>query len=109
MTFQCTVCDEGAIATQWTGSVLECVGNSILLRHSQFINESGSTGECNNVIARSIGVKDTNGTRCFVSQLSFITSSDHNNKTIVCQYINSTNITVVDEIVIFFVTGMEFC
>ena len=109
VTFQCTVCGEGA--TAWTGSLLECAGNEITLRHSQFELESGSIGECNNgaIVARSIGVTDTNGSHCYVSQLSFITSSDHNNKTIVCQNVTSTNITFVSEIVVIFVTGKEFC
>ena len=108
MIYQCTVCDDEFGATEWTGSLFDCAGNKITLRHSQF--ESGTIGECNSgeVVARSTGVMNaTNGSRCYVSQLNFTTSSDHNNKTITCQYVSSMNVTVVDKIIIVFETGME--
>ena len=108
MTYQCTVCDDDRYpgATTWTGSLFDC-GNGITLRHSRF--ESGTVGECNNgeVIARSIEVMDTvKGSRCYVSQLNFIASRDHNNETIMCEYVSSMDVTVVDEIIILFETGI---
>ena len=53
MLFECTVCGVGA--TVWTGSLFDCIGGEILLRHRLFESVSG---KCNNgaVIARSIGV-----------------------------------------------------
>ena len=107
-TYQCIVCGEGA--TEWTGSLFDCFGNQIILRHSLF--ESGITRECNDgaVVASSTGVMDTaNGSRCYVSQLSFIANSDHNNKTVTCLYVNSATVTltVVDGTPIAFKTGAD--
>ena len=103
MSYQCTVCGEGA--TVWTGSLFDCAGDEITLRHSQFV--SGSIGECNDgaVIARSIGVKDTNGSCCYASQLSFTANSDHNNKTVTCLHISNINVTDVGSLSVFPVTG----
>ena len=104
MTYQCIICGEGA--TEWTGSLFDCVGNRITLRHGQF--ESGITRECNDgaVVASSTGVMDTaNGSRCYVSQLSFIANSDHNNKTVTCLHVSITNVTIIDSIPIILVTG----
>ena len=106
--YQCTAC--GAVATVWSGSLLQdaCIFSTIIiLRHSQF--ESGSaTGECGNgaVIARSIGVLDVNGSRCYSSQLSVIVNSAMNNKTVTCLHDYGISETVIDTLNIDITTGM---
>ena len=105
VTFECTVCGILA-ATVWTGSLFDCAGGEILLRHRQF--EYGSAiGECNNgtVVARSIGVSDVNGSYCYSSQLNVIINSVMNNKTVTCLQIYSTNVTVIDTLTINITTG----
>ena len=105
--YQCTVCGQGA--TEWTGSLFDCVGGSIILRHNRF--GSGSVGgECNNgaVIASSIGTSTINCSLCFISQLSFSASYDKNNKTISCVHIDDTSSeTVVDTITVVITTGIH--
>ena len=102
--FECTVCGATA-ATVWTGNLFECPSADIILRHSEYASVAG---ECNNgaVIARSIGVLDINGSRCFSSQLTVTINIEMNNKTVTCLYINSTTITVVDALKINITTGI---
>ena len=105
LSFECTTCGEGA--TAWTGSLFDCASYDIILRHSQY--EYNSTiGECNNgaVIARSIGVLDINGSRCYSSQLSVIINSAMNNKTVTCLYLNRTSEIVIDTLRIDITTGI---
>ena len=110
MTYQCTICDDDRYlgsATTWTGSLFDCAGNGVTLRHSQF--ESGTVGECNNgeVIARSIEVMNAvNGSRCYVSQLNFVTNMELNNKTVTCLHVSSTNVTEVGSLSVILITGI---
>ena len=108
----CTVC--GAGATVWSGSLFDCIGDEILLRHSRFLNnESAVGGECNNgrVVAQSIGVDvDTNSERkCFSSQLNISTNMDMNNKTVVCLHDDATGngTSIIGISTIIFITGMH--
>ena len=105
LSFECLTCGEGG--TVWTGSLFDCVGGAILLRHRQF--ESGSTaGVCNNgaVFARSIEVLDVNSSRCYSSQLSVIINSAMNNKTVTCLHTDVISETVIDTLKINITTGM---
>ena len=79
LTYRCT--SVGAGNTVWEGSVFDCRGNSIILRHSQF-SSVGISGDCNNgkIIARSVGVDND----CYISQLMITVSGDFNNKSIYC-------------------------
>ena len=103
MLFECTVC--GGAATVWTGNLFECPGNTIVLRHQEY---GSAIGECNNgaVIARSIGVLDINGSRCFSSQLTVTINIEMNNKTVTCLYSNGTTEPVVDALKINITTGI---
>lgn len=107
--FECTVCGGATLATVWTGNLFECAGNYITLRHSQY--EYGSTAsECNSgpgaVIARSIGVLQINGSRCYSSQLTVTINIEMNNKTVTCLYVNITTEAVVDTLKINITTGI---
>ena len=105
VTYECTVCGEGS--TVWNGSLFNCAGNEITLRHDQF--ESGSAaGECNSgtVVARSTRITTTaSGSLCYISQLSFTANSGQQNKTVSCLHVTSRNITVIDEVMVVFETG----
>ena len=105
MTYECTVCGEGA--TVWTGSFFDCTGGEIILRHRLFEGTS-ATGECNNgaVIANSIGVIDINCSRCYSSQIHFSADNDKNNKTIMCLHVDGTTETVVDTASVIITTGI---
>ena len=78
--YSCTAI--GAGNTLWEGSAFACVGNSIILRHSQF--GVGVSGECNdgNIVARSVDITNN----CYTSQLSFRVSPTFNSKTIKCSH-----------------------
>jgi hypothetical protein len=97
----------------WSGSLFDCAGGEILLRHSQFSNSgSAIVGECNNgaVVAQSIGVNvDTNNSHsvreCYSSQLNISTNMAMNNKTVVCTHIDGIDISVIDTSTITFITG----
>ena len=105
VTYQCTVCGEGA--TAWTGSLFDCPGDNIILRHVGFYHENISvTGECNNraLIARSIGIITKNCTPCFISQLSFSANIVIGNDTIECVHIDGTTETIVDITTIAIIT-----
>ena len=104
MSFECTVCGIGG--TVWTGSLFDCIGNEIVLRHRLF--EYGSVGVCNNraVIARSIQALDVNGSHCYSSQLNVIINSAMNNKTVTCLHDNGESETVIDTLKINITTGI---
>ena len=89
---ECTVV--GAGSTVWRGSAFDCLGNRILLRHSQF--ERGTSISCNGdrIIARSINkTSDSDGIK-YTSQL--IIQLDVNDtlegRTVECGYDNGTAI-----------------
>ena len=111
--YRCTVC--GAGATVWRGSLFDCIGDEIILRHSQFLNKLAVGGVCNNgaVVAQSIGVDvDTNSEReCFSSQLNISTNMDMNNKTVVCLHDDATGngTSIINTSTIIFITGSYLC
>lgn len=92
--YECTVCGEGA--TVWRGSLLECPGDQINLRHSQF-ESCLANGECNNgaVIARNTGFINIDCTQCYISQLRFLANDVYDNKTIFCYHFNGTSETII--------------
>ena len=113
MVYQCTVCGPpgATFATVWTGSLLKCRGNEIILRHGRF-NTSLAAGECNNgaVVAQVIGViMDTNNSlptrECYYSQLNISTDIYMNNKTVTCLFVDITDETVINTATLTFKTG----
>lgn len=105
--YECTACGKGA--TLWNGSLFDCAGDEIILRHSLFGNESGSAiGECNNgaVTAYSTGIESTNNSSCYSSQLNISMNSDINNKTVTCVHVDGTKETHINTSTVSFETGM---
>ena len=93
----------------WTGSLLNCTGNEIILRHSEFVNGSVS-GECNNgeVTAHNVRVEVSHNDQCYSSQLNIIlTKSVVNNKTIQCLYVVGTREVVINTHTVQFTTGEQ--
>ena len=75
----------GGDFTFWKGTLFNCASNRIILRHDEFSNQEGSSGECNNgaVVATSIAADANN--MCYTSQLSIQpVTQDMDNRTIVC-------------------------
>ena len=107
--YECTVCGIGA--TIWTGSLFDCIGNEILLRHHSY--ESGTVGQCNDgrVTAYSTGVSDVNGSHsvCYSSQLRILVENDDSNKTVTCLADDGSAETVIGTASIHFTTGTYIC
>ena len=85
LSYECTT--EGPISTVWQGTAFQCVGNRIVLRHSQFTaSPQGTAGECsdglNTITGRSLRVSGD----CHTSQLNVTLSSSLNSQTIECAY-----------------------
>lgn len=87
LSYECTT--EGPISTVWQGTAFQCVGNRIVLRHSQFTAPQGTTGECNNglimITGRSLRVDSDSGD-CYTSQLNITVISSLSNHTVECAY-----------------------
>ena len=102
ITYECTVCGEGA--TVWTGSLrlFRCTGSDIILRHRNFLEMA--MGACLdgpiNISARSISQREfdanTNLT-CYTSQLTLQNIiTNVNNNTVMCIHlINETSQRIV--------------
>ena len=82
LTFICSI--NGGGNTLWTGTAFSCNSNEILLRHTQFSLQGGTSGSCNNgaISGWSIGVTD----RCYSSELNVTVSPDLNGRTILCNH-----------------------
>ena len=84
LSYECTT--EGPISTVWQGTAFQCVGNKIVLRHSQFTAPQGTTGECDSnsimIIGRSLRVEGD----CYTSQLNVTVGPSLNNQTVECAY-----------------------
>ena len=113
--YECTVCGRGA--TVWTGSLFNCVGDNIILRHNLFENGLIS-GECNNgeLIARSSEIITKNCTSCFISQLSFSTNNiiprlveNNNYSTVECLHDDGITETTIDTATVAILTGIILC
>ena len=83
LTYTCNIVGGGN--TLWGGTAFTCpsTSNEIILRHSQF--SEGHAGSCSNgaLMARSIGVTNTN---CYTSQLQVFVTISLNNTTIQCTH-----------------------
>jgi hypothetical protein len=96
----------------WSGTLFECTESEdeIILRYSQFLNESAVTRECNNgaVVAQSIGIEmDTNSSqKCYSSHLNISTNMGMSNKTVLCAHVDGMDISVIDTSTITFITGI---
>jgi hypothetical protein len=91
LTYECTVMGDRAGATIWTGAALDCPGDEIFLSHWHFTDPYGIIGSCNNgaTVARSLSVHDN----LYTSQLNVTVTHNVAGKTIVCTYIDGTDIT----------------
>ena len=88
LTFECNVTGVGS--TVWQGSAFNCPLREILLRHSQFID---STGTCSDglIVAQGVSIVDN----CFTSWLNVTLSSSLNGESIVCAHHNSIGTTII--------------
>ena len=86
LTFTCSIVGGGN--TIWRGSAFNCpsTNNEIILRHSQFSTQSGTSGSCNSgtIVGQSVGVEGT----CFTSRLNVPISEGLNDRTVQCDYNN---------------------
>ena len=84
LSYECTT--EGPISTVWQGTAFQCVGSRIVLRHSQFTVQQGTSGECNSdstmIRGHSLRVEGD----CYTSQLNVTVSPSLDNQTIECAY-----------------------
>ena len=106
LTYECDITGPGN--TIWNGTAFYCPlkSNEIILRHSQFNTESGTSGTCNDrtlIEVRSLGVINN----CFSSELNITVSSDLNNKTIRCSH-SSSRIVTIGEIRLSVATGIKW-
>ena len=105
--YECTVCGAREGATVWTGSTLSCTSDEIILRHSQYDNDSLTIGSCNNgaVTAQSSKVTNVHSGQCYSSQLNISKDAVESNKTIECIYVVGINETLINTSAIKFTTG----
>ena len=98
LTFECNV--RGVGSTVWRGSAFNCPLTEIVLRHSQFID---STGTCNDgaIVARGVSVESN----CYTSRLNVTLSSSLNRESIECAHHNSTGTSAVGIFVINITSG----
>ena len=104
VTYECTVCGQGA--TVWTGSsnLFNCHDGEILLRHQRF--KEHTSGECNTingaVVANSTGpgVAGINNFTCYTSQLHLRNQSYSDGDNITCLYNNGISESDVDTAII---------
>ena len=102
VTYECTVCGQGA--TVWTGSssLFNCRSGEIILRHRAF--EEETSGECNLIINRAVvansvgpGVTDLNNLiTCYTSQLHLRNQTYSDGDNITCLHNNGVSESVVD-------------
>ena len=105
LTYTCTAVGGGS--TRWTGTAFDCAArsNEIILRHSLYTTESGTSGGCNGgaIVGQSLGV---NG-NCYTSQLNVtIGNSLISTRTVQCTYYGNTKVTVIDESSLTVVSGI---
>ena len=96
--FECKVTGVGS--TVWRGSAFDCPLREIILRHSQFID---STGTCSDgaIVARGVSVESN----CYTSQLNVTLSSSMNRESVVCAHHNSTGTTVIGAFMLNITSG----
>ena len=83
LTYQCTVMGGSEGATVWTGSVLNCPGDEIVLFHRHFTRPH-VIGSCNNgaTVAHGLSVQNN----LYTSQLHVTVAQNAVGKTITCIY-----------------------
>ena len=104
--FNCTTVGFGT--TLWNGTAFNCQnrGNQIILLNSVFSSGgTGSSGTCgDNIVARGINVDGNSHT----SQLSVtVTSSELNQKSVVCWYSSNQRLSTVDRAVLTVLLSKE--
>lgn len=100
--FECMIVGaEIGRATLWLGTALNCATNyhEILLLHSRFAAEGGTSKECNDgaIVAESLRVEDG----CYTSRLNVTVHSNMIGQTIECAYDNGTTSDIVGSFTIF--------
>lgn len=75
MTYECTVM--GGLFTVWRGSIFECTGGEVTLRHSRFTSD---VGVCNNITGRGLSIND----QCYTSQLNIALREELEGRTVTC-------------------------
>ena len=111
MTYECTVCGQGA--TVWTGSsdLFNCLSGGIILLHRAF--EGETSGKCNlidgAVVANSVGpgVTGINNLTCYTSQLHLRNQSYSEGDNVTCFHSTTTlSESVIGSDIIIKITGM---
>ena len=98
LTFECKVMGVGS--TVWSGSTFDCPLREIVLRHSQFLTQSG-TCSGGAIVAQGLSVVNS----CFTSRLNLTLSSSLNGKSIKCALHNSSGTTVLGTIFVNITSG----
>ena len=95
---ECNVTGVGS--TVWRGSAFNCPLGEIVLRHSEFID---STGTCSDgaIVARGVSVDDNR----YTSRLNVTQSSSLNGESIVCAHHNSSGTTVIGTFLVNTMSG----
>lgn len=101
LTFNCTTVGLGS--TVWRVAAFDCTQNEIILRHSEFDQVGGTTGECNGgaISGISIGVEGN----CYSSQLDLSVTPELHNKSVTCLLMSSGVTTPVGSVSIIVASG----
>ena len=113
LTYECTVMGDLGGQSVWRGSLFDnyCTSLEISLFHSNFDSTDGSSGECGEIMGRSVRVnitetgRNNNSIGYFVSQISVPVSSNTAGKNIKCEYDNGDTILPVGNMMIPAETG----
>ena len=96
--YECTVLGGGT--TVWQGSALNCENtvNTILLLHSRFTSDDGTSSTCNNGDIVGQSLRFENG--LYTSQLKVKVRPDLIGRTVECHYDNGTAVTTIGSAII---------
>jgi hypothetical protein len=98
LTYECTIVGEKS--TVWSGNAFICpsINNDIVLLHSRFESENGTSSSCNNgdIVGRSLAVEGNN----YTSQLNVTIAPDTAGNTVECISDNGTTTMLIYSLVI---------
>ena len=97
--FDCSV--SGGVATVWRGSIFNCRGNQIVLRHHNFVHETSGTCNDRDIIAYSSEVTNNS----YSSRLNVTVTPEMHNGTVECIQ-DDFNETLVGICTLIFTTGI---
>ena len=98
--FDCSV--SGGVATVWRGSIFNCRGNQIVLRHHNFVHEASGTCNDGDIVAYNSEV--TNNSYMYSSRLNVTVTPEMHNGTVECIQ-DDFNETFVGTCTLIFSTG----